>query len=80
MFSEAATLRTFFRKSGVENSLSPRALRCAFSAVRRNVMVATPGISTGYWNARKTPLAARWSGDIASRSSPSNRTSPEVTS
>ena len=37
-----------FRKSGVENSPSPRDLRWAFSAVRRNVMVATPGISTGY--------------------------------
>ena len=28
-------------------------------------MVATPGISTGYWNARNTPLAERWSGDIS---------------
>ena len=30
-------------------------------------MVATPGISTGYWNARNTPLAARSSGAISSR-------------
>ena len=65
MFSDFATSRTFFRNSGVEYSLSPRALRWAFSAVRRNVMVATPGISTGYWNARNTPLAARSSGDIS---------------
>ena len=43
---------------------SPRALRCAFSAVRRKVMVATPGISTGYWKARNTPLAARSSGSM----------------
>ncbi len=64
----------------MENSLSPRALRCAFSAVRRNVMVATPGISTGYWNARNTPLAARWSGAISKRSSPLNSISPPVTS
>ena len=35
MFSDFATSRTFFRKSGVEYSLSPRALRWAFSAVRR---------------------------------------------
>ena len=28
-------------------------------------MVATPGISSGYWNARNTPLAARSSGSIA---------------
>ena len=80
MFKDLATSRTFFKKSGVEYSLSSRALRCAFSAVRRNVMVATPGISTGYWNARKTPLAARSSGDISSRSSPLNRISPPVTS
>ena len=80
MFSDAATSRTFFRKSGVENSLSPRALRWAFSAVRRKFMVATPGISTGYWNARNTPLAARSSGDISSRFSPLNRISPPVTS
>ena len=27
----------------------------ALSAVRRKVMLPTPGISTGYWNARKRP-------------------------
>ena len=27
-------------------------------------MVATPGISIGYWKARNTPLAARWSGSM----------------
>src|ERR1700722_3631557 len=80
MFSRVATSRTFLRKSGVENSLSPRALRWAFSAVRRNVMVATPGISTGYWNARNTPFAERSSGDISKRPSPLNRISPPVTS
>ena len=30
----------------------------------------TPGISTGYWKARKTPCAARSSGARASRSRP----------
>ena len=67
-------------KSGVVSSASPRFLRCALSAVRRNVMVATPGISIGYWNARNTPLAARSSGSISSTFSPSSSTSPSVTS
>ena len=66
--------------SGVVSSASPRFLRCALSAVRRNVMVATPGISIGYWNARNTPFAARSSGSISSTFSPSNSTSPSVTS
>ena len=43
-------------------------------------MVATPGISIGYWKARNTPLAARSSGSMASRSSPFQSTSPSVTS
>ena len=50
---------TRFMKSGVDSSASPRALRCALSAAFRKVMVATPGISSGYWKARKTPAAAR---------------------
>ena len=69
-FSFAAFSLTRRMKSGVDNSFSPRALRCEFSATLRNCMVATPGISIGYWKARNTPLAARWSGDISSRSSP----------
>src|SRR5262245_42239621 len=56
-----------------------RFLRCALSAVRRKVMVATPGISNGYWKARKRPLAARSSGGRARMSSPSSSTSPCVT-
>ena len=55
-------------------------LRQAINAVRRKFMVATPGISTGYWNARNTPLAARSSGAICKRSSPLNKTCPPVTS
>ncbi len=47
--------RTFLMNSGVESSASPRFLRWALSAVRRNVMVATPGISSGYWKARNKP-------------------------
>jgi hypothetical protein len=37
-------------------------LRCAFIAALRKVMVATPGISSGYWKARNSPAAARRSG------------------
>ncbi len=49
------------------NSMAPisgcrRSRRRAFSAVRRKYMLPTPGISTGYWKARKSPAAARCSG------------------
>src|SRR5215470_5083420 len=79
MPSLPATSRTRLRNSGVEISSSPRFLRCALSAVQRNVMVATPGISNGYWKARKRPRAARSSAGSARMSSPSSRTSPCVT-
>src|SRR6266446_2356547 len=79
MPSLPATSRTRLRNSGVESSSSPRFLRCALSAVRRKVMVATPGISNGYWKARKRPRAARSSGGSARMSSPSSNTSPCVT-
>lgn len=69
-----------FRNSGVDNSRSSRALRWAFSAARRKFIVVTPGISTGYWKARSTPLAARSSGSISRRSSSLNRIWPPVTS
>ncbi len=72
MCSFLATSRTRFMNSGVVSSASPRALRWALSAVRRNVMVATPGISIGYWKARNRPLAARSSGSISSTFSPSS--------
>jgi hypothetical protein len=45
-------------------------LRWALSAVRMKVRAGTPGISSGYWNDRNTPLAARSLGSSASRSSP----------
>ncbi len=41
---------------------SPRAFRISLNAVRRKYAFDTPGISTGYWNARKTPACARASG------------------
>ena len=80
IFSALAWARTNFRNSGAEISGSPRALRWAFIAVRRKVMLPTPGISTGYWKARNRPCAARSSGSIASRSSPSRVAEPCVTS
>ena len=80
IFSAAAFSRASFRKSGAVISASPRALRWAFSAVRMKVSAGTPGISSGYWNDRKTPRAARSSGASASRSSPSSVAEPSVTS
>jgi hypothetical protein len=61
-FRLAAASLTSFMKSGVFSSSSPRALRCSFIATFRNCMVATPGISIGYWNARNMPAAARSDG------------------
>ena len=40
----------------------------------------TPGISTGYWNARNRPSRARSSGSRSSRSRPLNVADPPVTS
>ena len=79
MARSLARARTSLRKSAADSSSSPRALRCAFTAVRRNVMLPTPGISTGYWNARNSPAAARSSGSMASRSAPSSVAVPSVT-
>ena len=80
MWSDAPASFTARMKSGVVSSASPRALRCAFIAALRKVMVATPGISIGYWKARNRPLAARSEGSSAKMSSPSSSTSPSVTS
>ncbi len=71
---------TSFKKAGVVSSASPRFLRTEFSAVLRNVSPATPGISIGYWKARKTPFAARSSGSMSMIDSPFQRMSPSVTS
>src|SRR3954471_15773263 len=67
------------RKSAASRSCWPRCLRIAFSAFFRKYVLPTPGISTGYWKARKTPSRARSSGDIASRSLPLKSTEPSVT-
>jgi hypothetical protein len=50
------------------------------AAVRRKFDIETPGTSTGYCMARNRPARARSSTVIDSTSSPSSRTSPEVTS
>src|SRR6478672_6248786 len=50
------------------------------NAERRKYAFDTPGISTGYWKARKTPACARSSGGSASRSFPSKVAEPPVTS
>jgi hypothetical protein len=80
ILSALALARTSLSRSGVESSASPRALRTAFTAARRKVMVATPGISIGYWKARNTPAAERSLGLMASRSCPFQVTEPAVTS
>ena len=48
-------------------------------AVRRKLETLTPGTSTGYCIARNSPARARSSTLIASTSSPSSVTLPEVT-
>ncbi len=53
--------------------------RTAVTAVRRKFDSDTPGTSTGYCIARNRPARARASTLIASRSSPSRVTEPEVT-
>ena len=70
IFSALAFSRTSFSTLIASSSVSPRARRCAFSAVFRNVIVVTPGISTGYCRARNMPFAARSSGASRVRSSP----------
>ena len=52
----------------------------AFSAVRRKFAIDTPGIATGYWNARKSPRRERSSGSSSRTLSPLKRMSPFVTS
>lgn len=52
--------------------------RMAVAEVRRKLETETPGTSTGYCMARKTPARARSSTDMASTSSPSRVTVPPV--
>ena len=43
------------------------------------LVMVTPGISTGYWNDRKSPAQARSSGLRASKFRPRNDALPAVT-
>ncbi len=80
MPSALVLARISLTKARASWGVSPRAVRTAFTASFRKVVLATPGISTGYWKARNSPLAARSSGSSARMSSPSKRTWPSVTS
>ena len=68
------------RKSPAPSGSSPRYLRCSFTAMRMKLAMVTPGISTGYWNPRKSPIRARSSMESSSRFRPRKVTSPAVTS
>ena len=61
-------------------SSKPFALRDSLMAVFIKLVTETPGISTGYWKERKTPLCALSSGDTSSKSSPLSSIDPWVTS
>ena len=67
-------------RSSLMKSRSRGALpRTAVTAVRRKFDTDTPGTSTGYCMARKSPALARASTLIASTFSPSSVTEPLVT-
>ena len=67
--------RRFFRNSAGFTFCAPL---MESSAVFRNFAAVTPGIATGYWNARKRPSRARSSGGNARTFCPLKRTSPSV--
>ena len=75
MDRSAMALRMFFMKS---RSLGASPWT-AVTAVRRKFDTDTPGTSTGYCMARNRPARARASTLMASTSSPSRVTEPEVT-
>ena len=54
-FSSLAFSFTSFKNSIASSSFSPRAFLTAFNEVLRKMFVLTPGISNGYWNAKKIP-------------------------
>ena len=77
----SATFALYSRSNSRADSGSPPLFSCcASSAALMNCLFRTPGSSTGYWNARKTPARARSSGVISSRSWPSYSIEPPVTS
>ena len=54
--------------------------RLALIAMRRKFATDTPGIDTGYWNARNRPALARSCGSASVMSSPLNVIEPSVIS
>ena len=64
------------RSSSTDRSMPLRADR----AWRRNCTTDTPGISSGYWKARKSPALPRTSVAQSVMSSPRKRMLPDVTS
>ena len=64
------------RSSSTERSMPLR----ADSAWRRKLITLTPGISSGYWKARKRPALPRTSVGQSVMSDPLKRTRPAVTS
>ncbi len=80
IFTSLAFSRTMRRNCAASSGASPRYLRISLTAVFKKLMVVTPGISTGYWKARKMPSAARSSGARSSKSLPSKSTLPLVIS
>ena len=55
-------------------------MRFAFNMSLRKSVLPTPGSSTGYWNARKTPALAASSASISSNSTPFSLALPPRTS
>ena len=62
------------------DALAAERRRMPWLAVDEEYAFETPGISIGYWKARKRPARERSSGSISRRFSPSRSTSPSVTS
>ena len=56
----------------------PFAFLIAFKDVFKNIFVFTPGISSGYWKAKKIPSCALFSVSNSNKSLFSNRISPET--
>ena len=67
-------------KSPAFSSGNPIYLRFSLMAAFMKLVIETPGISTGYWNERKSPSCALSSGFISNRFFPLKYASPSVTS
>ena len=77
-FNSLAFSLTSFKNSIASNSFSPLAFLIAFKDVFKKIFVLTPGISNGYWNARKIPLCARSSVSKSNKLLSSNSISPDT--